>query len=75
MIHSGMFRFDFSHYAKLTDEEIAAVEQFVNTRIKEQIPCQESIGVPYEKAISSGAIALFGENMEIPLGPSVLVSH
>ena len=61
MIHSGMFRFDFSHYAKLTDEEIAAVEQFVNARIKEQIPCQESIGVPYEKAISSGAIALFGE--------------
>ena len=61
MVHSGMFRFDFSHFAKLLPEEIIAVEQFVNARIKEQLPLEESRSVPYEKAISSGAIALFGE--------------
>ncbi len=61
MVHSGMFRFDFSHFAKLTPEELLAVEQFVNARIKEQIPLEESRNVPYDQAISNGAIALFGE--------------
>ena len=61
MVHSGMFRFDFSHFAKLTSEELLAVEQFVNARIKEQIPLEESRNVPYDQAISNGAMALFGE--------------
>ncbi|MEC7173480.1 MAG: alanine--tRNA ligase, partial [Bacteroidota bacterium] len=61
MVHSGMFRFDFSHFAKLTSEELLAVEQFVNARIKEQIPLEESRNVPYDQAISNGAVALFGE--------------
>ena len=61
MVHSGMFRFDFSHFAKLTPEELLAVEQFVNARIKEQIPLEESRNVPYDQAISNGAMALFGE--------------
>ena len=61
MVHSGMFRFDFSHFAKLTPEELIAVEQFVNARIKEQIPLEESRNVPYDEAISNGAMALFGE--------------
>jgi alanyl-tRNA synthetase len=61
MVHSGMFRFDFSHFAKLTAEELLAVEQFVNARIKEQIPLEENRNVPYPQAISSGAMALFGE--------------
>ena len=61
MVHSGMFRFDFSHFAKLTSEELIAVEQFVNARIKEQIPLEESRNVPYDQAISNGAMALFGE--------------
>ena len=61
MVHSGMFRFDFSHFAKLTPEELIAVEQFVNARIKEQIPLEESRNVPYDQAISNGAMALFGE--------------
>ena len=38
MVHSGMFRFDFSHFAKVTSEELKAVEQFVNARIQEEIP-------------------------------------
>ena len=61
MVHSGMFRFDFSHFAKLTPDELLAVEQFVNARIKEQIPLEESRNVPYDQAISNGAMALFGE--------------
>ena len=41
MVHSGMFRFDFSHFAKVSTEELTAVEQFVNARIQEQIELQE----------------------------------
>ena len=61
MVHSGMFRFDFSHFAKLTAEEIISVEQFVNARIKEQLPLEENRSVPFNQAIASGAMALFGE--------------
>ena len=61
MVHSGMFRFDFSHFNKPTPDELVAIEQFVNARIKEQIPLEESRNVPYEQAISDGAMALFGE--------------
>ena len=61
MVHSGMFRFDFSHFTKLSPEELMAVEQFVNARIKEQIPLEESRNIPYNQAISYGAMALFGE--------------
>ena len=61
MVHSGMLRFDFSHFAKLTAEEIISVEQFVNARIKEQLPLEENRSVPFNQAIASGAMALFGE--------------
>ncbi len=61
MVHSGMFRFDFSHFAKLTLEELTEVEQFVNARIKEQIALEEQRTMPYQQAIEEGAMALFGE--------------
>ena len=61
MVHSGMFRFDFSHFAKVTSEELKAVEQFVNARIQEGIPLEEGRNTPYESAIQEGAMALFGE--------------
>ena len=61
MVHSGMFRFDFSHFSKVTTEELVAVENFVNARIEEQLPLQESRNIPYQKALGEGAIALFGE--------------
>ena len=61
MVHSGMFRFDFSHFAKVNSDELAAVERFVNARIQEQIQLVEDRNTPYEKAIQSGAMALFGE--------------
>ena len=61
MVHSGMFRFDFSHFAKVTIDELKEVEQFVNARIQERIPLEERREIPYESAINQGAIALFGE--------------
>lgn len=61
MVHSGVFRFDFSHFAKLTTEELQEVEQFVNARILEQLPLEESRNVPYDQALEEGAMALFGE--------------
>lgn len=61
MVHSGMFRFDFSHFSKVTAEELLAVENFVNARIEEQLPLQESRNILYQKALEDGAIALFGE--------------
>ena len=61
MVHSGVFRFDFSHFTKVTSEEIKAVEKFVNARIQENISLEEGRKTTYQKAIKSGAIALFGE--------------
>ena len=54
-------RFDFSHYAKLSEEEILAVEQFVNDRIRDNIKLEEQRQVPMEVAMATGAMALFGE--------------
>jgi alanyl-tRNA synthetase len=61
MVHSGMFRFDFSHFSKVSLDELNAVEQFVNARIHEQIELKENRNTPFEKAIEKGAMALFGE--------------
>ena len=61
MVHSGMFRFDFSHFSKVSTEELTAVEQFVNARIHEQIELEEDRNTPYQKALEKGAMALFGE--------------
>ena len=60
-VHSKHLRFDFSHYAKLTPEELREVEHFVNARIDEQLPLQENRKVPMEQALGEGAMALFGE--------------
>ena len=61
MVRSGYLRFDFSHFAKLTQDELQAVEAFVNARIQEQINLEEHRNVPFQHAIDSGAMALFGE--------------
>ena len=60
-VHSKHLRFDFSHYTKLTSEELQEVENFVNARIDEQLPLQENRNVPMKKALHEGAMALFGE--------------
>jgi alanyl-tRNA synthetase len=60
-VHSKNLRFDFSHFSKLTAEEIAAVEEFVNARIEEKLSLEETRGMPLAEAQASGAIMLFGE--------------
>ena len=54
-------RFDFSHFQKVTPEELRQVERIVNQRVRENIPIQDHRNVPIEKAKELGAIALFGE--------------
>ncbi|MBP5218174.1 MAG: alanine--tRNA ligase [Bacteroidales bacterium] len=55
------FRFDFSHFAKVSDEEIRQVEHLVNKMIREDYPLQEKRDATMEEANAMGAIALFGE--------------
>ena len=61
MVRSGYLRFDFSHFSKLSQEELHAVENFVNARVQEQIDAKITPNVPYNQAIEDGAMALFGE--------------
>jgi len=61
MVSPDYLRFDFSHFSKLSTEELQEIETFVNERIKEQIPLFEQRGITYNNAIEQGAIALFGE--------------
>ena len=61
MVHSRNLRFDFSHFSKVTDEQLREVEDFVNARIREGIILEEKRNIPYQQAIDEGAIALFGE--------------
>lgn len=60
-VYSKSLRFDFSHFAKLTEEELRQVENFVNARIDEQLPLQENRKATMKQAMDEGAIALFGE--------------
>jgi len=61
MVQSGYLRFDFSHFSKVTTEELEKVETFVNSRIREQLSLEEQRNISYQEAIDQGAIALFGE--------------
>ncbi|UKJ05815.1 alanine--tRNA ligase [Solitalea lacus] len=61
LVNNEYLRFDFSHFAKVTDEEIAAIERIVNEKIRENIKLIEQRKVPYQQAIDSGVTALFGE--------------
>ena len=54
-------RFDFSHFQKVTDEELRQVERMVNSMIRQDIHIDEHRDVPFEEAKKLGAIALFGE--------------
>ncbi len=61
LVNPEYLRFDFSHYQKLTDEELAEVEKRVNAKIRENIPNDEHREIPIGKAQEMGAMALFGE--------------
>ena len=60
-VHSKYLRFDFSHFSKVTAEELQEVEDFVNARIAGRLEFKENRAVPMEEAIAEGAMALFGE--------------
>lgn len=61
LVNADILRFDISHFAKMTDEEIKQVEDIVNAKIRENIPLKEERNVPYQQALDSGVTALFGE--------------
>ena len=61
MVRNSSLRFDFSHFSKVSDEELAEVENFVNARIRESLPLIEKRAIPKDQALEEGAIALFGE--------------
>ena len=60
-VSSDTLRFDFSHFQKVTDEELRQVERMVNDMIRQDIPLDEHRDTPMEEARKMGAIALFGE--------------
>ncbi|MDT0691116.1 alanine--tRNA ligase [Salegentibacter sp. F188] len=61
MVHSGYLRFDFSHFSKVSKEQLEEVEAFVNARIRENHELNEQRNIAYQDALDQGAIALFGE--------------
>ena len=61
LVNPNYLRFDFSHFAKMTEAELQQVEDFVNARIQEQLPLIERRNIPFAQAVSEGAMALFGE--------------
>ncbi len=75
-VSADTLRFDFSHFQKVTDEEIRNVERIVNDMIRQDIPLQDHRDVPIEEAKKLGAIALFGEKYGdkvrvVQFGPSI----
>lgn len=61
LVNPNYLRFDFSHFAKMTESELQQVEDFVNARIQEQLPLIERRNIPFAQAVEEGAMALFGE--------------
>jgi alanyl-tRNA synthetase len=61
LVTADGLRFDFSHFEKMTPEQIREVEHIVNERIRQNIPLEEFRDYPIEEAKKLGAIALFGE--------------
>lgn len=61
LVNDKILRFDFSHFAAMTGEELQNVEDIVNRKIRENIRLDEKRNVPIEEAKKLGAMALFGE--------------
>ena len=60
-VHSKYLRFDFSHFSKVTPDELQDIENFVNARISGKLPLEEKRNISMQQAIDEGALALFGE--------------
>jgi alanyl-tRNA synthetase len=61
LVNENVLRFDFSHFSKVTDEEIREIEGIVNEKIRANIALKEERNVAYQQALDSGVTALFGE--------------
>lgn len=61
LVNADYLRFDFSHFAKVSEEELLQIERIVNAKVRENIPLKEERGVPFQQAIDAGVTALFGE--------------
>ncbi|WKW47063.1 alanine--tRNA ligase [Myroides sp. JBRI-B21084] len=61
LVSNTYLRFDFSHFAKVTEDELQQVEDFVNARIQDALPLVERRNIPFQQALDEGAMALFGE--------------
>ena len=61
LVHPDYLRFDFSHFAKVSKEELNQIEELVNQRIQNNFPLEEFRNIPMQEAIDMGAMALFGE--------------
>lgn len=63
-VSEHLLRFDFSHFQRMTDEEIRKVEQLVNNKIRSNFAIEEDRSVPIQQAKDMGAMALFGEKYD-----------
>ncbi len=61
LVNGDYLRFDFSHFSKVTEDELAQIEAIVNHKIRQNILLKEERNVPYQEALDSGVTALFGE--------------
>ncbi|MBQ3635273.1 MAG: alanine--tRNA ligase, partial [Bacteroidales bacterium] len=61
LVSADSLRFDFSHFQRVTEEEIEKVERLVNAKIRRNVPLEERRDTPIEEARKMGAMALFGE--------------
>ncbi len=61
LVHPDYLRFDFSHFSKVSDEELEQVEELVNKKIRQNIILEEKRNIPIDEAKNMGAVALFGE--------------
>ncbi|MEY8848146.1 alanine--tRNA ligase [Psychroserpens sp. XS_ASV72] len=61
LVKPKYLRFDFSHFSKVDSDQLQEIEDFVNARIRENLPLEEQRNIPMQKALDEGAIALFGE--------------
>jgi|SRR5690554_6252310 len=61
LVHPEYLRFDFSHFQKVSGEDLEKVEDFVNAKIQENLQLEEDRNLPIDEAKNRGAVALFGE--------------